>query len=214
MHDLPFQTITQFAALGLTLIAGWFFGLASSGAGRKWRARYQELDVDHAGYRDRAERDLKDRNRRVRELEAENARLLEEHTRLAAAPVVPVAAAAPVVAAAPVATHVPASSEPVVTDHVAPPPPSEPVVVEEKHGQSTAALAGAAVAGAAAGAVMAHAAHEAHDEKPHDSAEPGPADYTHADPSPEAAEPQAETHVAQEGHGHDAAPPVPARDHP
>ncbi|MDG2535478.1 hypothetical protein P6144_17585 [Sphingomonas sp. HITSZ_GF] len=75
MHDLPFQTITQFAGLGLTLIAGWFLGLASHSGGRKWRERYAEQDMENAGYRDRAESDLRDASRRIRDLEAENAKL-------------------------------------------------------------------------------------------------------------------------------------------
>ncbi|NYT42980.1 hypothetical protein HZY97_19555 [Sphingomonas sp. R-74633] len=75
MHDLPFQTITQFAGLGLTLIAGWFLGLASHSGGRKWRERYFEEDMENAGYRDRAESDLREAGRRIRDLEAENAKL-------------------------------------------------------------------------------------------------------------------------------------------
>ena len=75
MQELPFHTITQFAGLGLTLIAGWFFGLASTSGGRKWRERYQDVELDSAGYRDRAEQDLREANRRIRDLEAENARL-------------------------------------------------------------------------------------------------------------------------------------------
>jgi hypothetical protein len=75
MHDLPFQTITQVAGLGLTLIAGWFLGLASHGGGRKWRERLEEAETENAGYRDRAESDLRDAARRIRDLEAENARL-------------------------------------------------------------------------------------------------------------------------------------------
>ena len=45
MHDLPFQTITQVAGLGLTLIAGWFLGLASHSGGRKWRERLEEAET-------------------------------------------------------------------------------------------------------------------------------------------------------------------------
>ena len=77
MQELPFHTITQFAGLGLTLIAGWFFGLASTSGGRKWRERYQDVELDSAGYRDRAEQDLREANRRIRDLEAENARLIK-----------------------------------------------------------------------------------------------------------------------------------------
>ena len=35
-----FSTPTQFAALGLVLIAGWLLGLASHPGGKKWKARY------------------------------------------------------------------------------------------------------------------------------------------------------------------------------
>jgi predicted flap endonuclease-1-like 5' DNA nuclease len=85
--SLPFETVSQFAGLGLTLVAGWFFGMASAPGGKKWRELYEEESVDLANYRHQAETDLKDANRRIRDLEAEN-------TKLAAA-----AAAAPAVAA-------------------------------------------------------------------------------------------------------------------
>ncbi|HEX8302911.1 hypothetical protein [Sphingomonas sp.] len=75
MQDLPFQTLTQFVALGLTLLAGWLLGLASTSGGRKWRERYHDVEIDSAGYRDRAESDLRDAARRIRDLEAENAQL-------------------------------------------------------------------------------------------------------------------------------------------
>ena len=75
MSELPFETMTQFAALALTLIGGWFLGLASSSGGRKWRERYLDEEMENAGYRDRAESDLRDANRRIRDLEAENAKL-------------------------------------------------------------------------------------------------------------------------------------------
>ncbi len=71
MQGLPFQTITEFVALGLTLIAGMFFGLAVAPGGRKWKERYQELDVENAAYRHHAETDLREANQRVQQLEAE-----------------------------------------------------------------------------------------------------------------------------------------------
>jgi predicted flap endonuclease-1-like 5' DNA nuclease len=71
MQDLPFTTPTQIAALVLTLIAGWLFGLASASGGRRWRERYQ----DEVLTRGRAEAELKEANRRIRELEAERDRL-------------------------------------------------------------------------------------------------------------------------------------------
>ena len=93
MHELPFQTLTQFVALGLTLVAGWLLGLASASGGRKWRDRYYDEEMNNAGYRDQAESDLRDAARRIRDLEAENARLRT---------VAPAAAeAAPVVAVQP-----------------------------------------------------------------------------------------------------------------
>lgn len=61
---LPFETATQFAALGLTLVAGWFLGLASRSGGAKWRERYQDEELEHARYRDEAEE-------RIRLLQAE-----------------------------------------------------------------------------------------------------------------------------------------------
>lgn len=88
MQDLPFQTMTQFVALGLTLIGGWLLGLASSSGGARWRERYQDEEIEHANYRHQAENDLKEANRRVRDLEAEVARLQRD------------AAAAPAAAAA------------------------------------------------------------------------------------------------------------------
>ena len=75
MQDLPFQTPTQLAALALTLIAGWFLGLASRSGGAKWRARYHDEEIRHAGYRKDAEIELRDAAQRIRELEAENAAL-------------------------------------------------------------------------------------------------------------------------------------------
>jgi len=92
MQDLPFHTTTQFAALALTLIAGWLLGLASSSGGRKWREAYEDSAGDHAGYRHQAETDLKEANRRIRDLEAECERLKKDYSAGPAA--VPVAAVA------------------------------------------------------------------------------------------------------------------------
>jgi predicted flap endonuclease-1-like 5' DNA nuclease len=92
MHDLPFQTPTQFVALALTLFAGWLLGLGSGSGGGKWRERYEDLEGDHASYRHQAETDLKEANRRIRDLEAECENLRK--TPVAAAAVAPVAAVA------------------------------------------------------------------------------------------------------------------------
>jgi len=88
-----FTTTTQFAALALCLIAGWFFGLASHSGGKKWRERYAAEREAHAGYRKQGDSALADANRRIAELERENDRLAR------AAETVPVAA--PVAAPAP-----------------------------------------------------------------------------------------------------------------
>jgi hypothetical protein len=81
-----FTTTTQFAALALCLIAGWFFGLASSSGGKKWKARYAAEREAHAGYRKQGDTGLAAANARIAELERENARLAR------AAEAVPVAA--------------------------------------------------------------------------------------------------------------------------
>lgn len=158
--DLPFQTITQFSALGLTLVGGWFLGLASHSGGRKWRERYLEEDMENAGYRDRAEADLRDSTRRIRDLEAENARLKAGAPAPAAEPeghstaTVAAAAVAGAVAAAAV-THA-------VEEHRAEPAHAEVVHAEPAHAEP-------------AHAEVAHA-EPAHAEVPH--AEP-----THPEPA-------------------------------
>ncbi len=81
-----FTTTTQFAALALCLIAGWFLGLASSSGGKKWKTRYAAEREAHAGYRKQGDTGLAAANARIAELERENARLAK------AAETVPVAA--------------------------------------------------------------------------------------------------------------------------
>jgi hypothetical protein len=78
MHDLPFQTPTQFIALGITLLAGWLFGLATRSGGGKWRERYHDEERSSAGYRDKVKSDLRNASQRIHDLEAENARLRAE----------------------------------------------------------------------------------------------------------------------------------------
>lgn len=96
MPPLPFETPTQFAALALTLIGGWLLGLGSSSGGRKWRDRFEDEEIAHAGYRHQAETDLKEANRKIRDLEAECDRLKRDAaSAAAAAPVAAAAAAAP-----------------------------------------------------------------------------------------------------------------------
>jgi hypothetical protein len=85
-----FTTTTQFAALALTLLAGWFLGLASSSGGRRWRERYVAERDAHAVTRRDAETRVAEADRRRAEIERDHARLST------AAPAAPVRAAAPV----------------------------------------------------------------------------------------------------------------------
>ncbi|RYD53704.1 MAG: hypothetical protein EOP60_09905 [Sphingomonadales bacterium] len=170
MQDLPFETLTQFVALGLTLVAGWFLGLASAPGGRKWRERYYDEELSNAGYRDRSETDLREANRRIRDLEAENARLRadapivapaveaepvrEGHSNaaLAGAAIAGATAGAVAVHAAHEHQEEPARSEPVAADH------AEPAIANGSH----------------ADAEHAKIAHESHGD-----AQPAPSDTHH-----------------------------------
>jgi len=69
--ELPYQTVAQFAGLALTLVAGWFLGLASAPGGGRWRTRYQDEELEHARYRDEASEEIRAKTRRIRELEAQ-----------------------------------------------------------------------------------------------------------------------------------------------
>jgi predicted flap endonuclease-1-like 5' DNA nuclease len=71
-----FHTPTQYLVLVLCLVAGWLFGLASSSGGRKWRERHHAEEVEHRRYRDETVAELKARDLRIRELEAERDRAL------------------------------------------------------------------------------------------------------------------------------------------
>ncbi len=99
-----FSTPTQFAVLGLLLIAGWLFGLASHPGGKKWKARYVAERDAHAAARKDGDIRANAAEKRVAELERENARLLK------AAPV-----AAPVVAPVASSTIAPTRADVVQT---------------------------------------------------------------------------------------------------
>lgn len=86
-----FQTPTQFAVLALVLFAGWLFGLASSSGGRKWKERFRAEEAAHRTYRTEVATDLKARDARLAEVEAERDRYARE--RSVAAPGVAGAAA-------------------------------------------------------------------------------------------------------------------------
>lgn len=70
-----FTTTTQYIALAIALVAGWLFGLASHPGGRKWRQRYADERETHAANRKEFDARLAEANVRIKELEAENARL-------------------------------------------------------------------------------------------------------------------------------------------
>ena len=73
-----FETPTQFAVLALALIAGWFFGLASHPGGKKWKQKYRDEQASHTAVMKEREGVFAEREARVKELEAENARLTRE----------------------------------------------------------------------------------------------------------------------------------------
>jgi hypothetical protein len=114
-----FTTTTQFVALALCLVAGWFFGLASHSGGGKWKTRYADEREAHAGYRKQGDTALADANRRIAELERENDRLAR------AAETVPVAAA-PVAAAPTIGERLTGRARPVRTVRPAYPAGSRP----------------------------------------------------------------------------------------
>ena len=69
--ELPYQTLTQFAGLGLTLLGGWFLGLATAPGGGRWRDRFHDEEIEHARYRDEANEEIRTKTKRIRELEAQ-----------------------------------------------------------------------------------------------------------------------------------------------
>ena len=79
-----FSTPTQFAALGLVLIAGWLLGLASHPGGKKWKARYLAERDAHGATRKETDLRASAAEQRAVEAEHENARLVKA---AAAAPV-------------------------------------------------------------------------------------------------------------------------------
>ncbi|MCA1198221.1 hypothetical protein K9B35_09605 [Sphingomonas sp. R647] len=84
-----FTTPTEWAALGFTLIAGWFFGLASSSGGKKWKRQLEDAELNYASARDRDDAELRAAQDRIRELERE---LRDARPAPSAAPVVAAAA--------------------------------------------------------------------------------------------------------------------------
>jgi predicted flap endonuclease-1-like 5' DNA nuclease len=88
---MPFDTPTEFVALVLALIAGWFLGMATRSGGRKWRDRLRETEAANAEYRKTSARELDEARSRIRTLETENVELTRRTA--TAAPVAASAAA-------------------------------------------------------------------------------------------------------------------------
>ena len=89
-------TATQFAILGLVLVAGWLLGLASHPGGKKWRERYAAERDAHAASRKEADTRIAAEKTRQAELERENERL-RNHVPVTAQTIAP-RTGAPVVA--------------------------------------------------------------------------------------------------------------------
>lgn len=70
-----FTTTTQYVALAIALVAGWLFGLASHPGGRRWKQRYADERETHAANRTSFDKQLAERDARIKELERDNARL-------------------------------------------------------------------------------------------------------------------------------------------
>jgi predicted flap endonuclease-1-like 5' DNA nuclease len=128
-----FTSVTQFAVLGLLLLTGWLFGLASHPGGKRWKRAYEDEAVGRAQDRDELDTQLRAQDRRIAELEQERAALearIAEFDRAAPAAAV---AAAPAVVAEPAADRVhvsqvtPETPAPVAV--AAPPAPVEPASV-------------------------------------------------------------------------------------
>ncbi|CAN5534726.1 hypothetical protein BH09PSE4_BH09PSE4_21880 [soil metagenome] len=115
-----FNNPSQFAVLGILLIVGWLFGFASHPGGKKWKRAYTDESVDHAAYRDQAETQAREDQKRIAELERANAGLQRDVTALEAKTAVP--AAAPVPLAVPVTEPLAVAEEPAIVEA-----PVEPV---------------------------------------------------------------------------------------
>lgn len=68
---MPFNSATGWIALGVALLAGWLFGLASSNGGRKWKRQLKDREVIIAKYRREMEAALVKARDRIRQLEQE-----------------------------------------------------------------------------------------------------------------------------------------------
>ena len=131
-----FSTPSHFVVLALVAFGFWLVGFAMHPGGRKWKDMYEQEADDFAGYRTDADDKLRAANRRVAELERDNAALERQRGESAAAiadleaqhaaqpPVVPVAPEPGLVELAPFTR---AAVEPAPVEPVAEPVDIEPV---------------------------------------------------------------------------------------
>jgi predicted flap endonuclease-1-like 5' DNA nuclease len=111
-----FSTPSHFVVLALIAFGFWMVGLASRSGGRKWREMYEQEAEDFSVYRTDADDKIRAANRRIGELEHDNAALDRAHAESAAT-----------IAALEARLKTPEPAAPTVVPEPAPP---EPVPVE------------------------------------------------------------------------------------
>lgn len=89
-----FTSSSQLIVLFLLFVGGLALGLGLRSGGKKWRKRFNDESGNYAQFRRDADVKLREANRRVAELERENAGLRETRPAETATPIVPVAASA------------------------------------------------------------------------------------------------------------------------
>jgi predicted flap endonuclease-1-like 5' DNA nuclease len=132
-----FSTPSHFVVLALVAFGFWLVGFAMHPGGRKWKEMYEQEADDFSGYRTDADDKLRAANRRVAELERDNAALERQRgeataaiadleARHAARPaVVPVAPEPALVELAPFTRT---AVEPAAAEPIAEPVEAEPVI--------------------------------------------------------------------------------------
>ncbi|MEN2785841.1 hypothetical protein ACFOKI_10455 [Sphingomonas qilianensis] len=80
-----FTTPPQFIVLIILFVGGLLLGLGLHPGGKKWRKRFRDESGNYAQFRRDADKQIAEANRRIAELERENATLQDEATRAAAA---------------------------------------------------------------------------------------------------------------------------------
>jgi predicted flap endonuclease-1-like 5' DNA nuclease len=102
-----FTSSAQLIVLLLLFLAGLLLGMGLRSGGKKWRKRFNDESGNYAQFRRDADTKLREANRRVTELERENAELRDTRSAETATPVVTAPGATPVAAAATVSAFSP-----------------------------------------------------------------------------------------------------------